>query len=137
MKTSNRDKNQITLYYNSKNELGKKTYAAAKASKVDLLAINIADNKVSGTEWTKIADAMNMNILDLMDQNHNVFKGFYGKEKVDLSTKDALKLLEKNPEILVYPIAICGKKYVQIKNASEMRKLFSPDSKGTNLTKDI
>ncbi len=133
MQNSNRDKKQITLYYNSKNELGKKTYAAAKATKADLLAINVAKNKVSGTEWTKIADAMNLEILDLIDQNHNVFKNIFGKEKVDLSTKDALKLIEKNPEILVYPIAVNGNKYVQIRNASEMRKLFSPDSKGTNL----
>src|SRR5699024_9049813 len=112
----------------------KKTYAAAQATKEDLLAINIAKNQVSGTEWTKLAEDMNLDILDLIDQNHNVFKNIYGKEKVNLSTKDALKLIKQNPEILAYPIAVCRDKTVQIRNASEMRKMFSPDSKGTNLT---
>lgn len=128
--TSNR---QITLYYDSTSKLGKQALADAKSSRAEVQDIDILNTKVSGTEWAKIADALNLDVLDLINQDHAVYKNLYGSEKVDLDTTDAIKILEKHPETLVYPIAIRGNYAVQIKQSTDMRKLKNPDSQGTNL----
>src|SRR5690625_3059462 len=97
MKSISKDKRQITLYYDSKSELGRKTYAAAQATNADLFTVNIAETKVSGTEWAKLAKALNKQVPDLIDQDHNVFKTIYGNEKVELFVDDAIKIIEKHP----------------------------------------
>lgn len=131
------NKRQITLYYDSTTQLGLKTYAAAQASNLDLLAIDISRNKVSGTQWVKLADKMHKNVTELLDQKHNVFKGLYGNDEVILTEEDAIKIIQKHPETLIFPIAVRGDRCIQCKNPGDIHYLFDPDSKGTNLTKDI
>lgn len=131
------NKRQITLYYNSKSELGKKTYAAAHAGKLDLLGIDISRNKVSGTQWVKIADKLNKNVTQLIDQEHSVFKNLYGKESVIITEEDAIKIIQSHPEIIVFPIAVRGNKGIVCKNPGDIHFLFDPDSKGTNVTKNM
>jgi len=137
MKSISKDKRQITLYYDSKSESGRKTYAAAQATNADLFTVNIAETKVSGTEWAKLAKALNKQVPDLIDQDHNVFKTIYGNEKVELSVDDAIKIIEKHPETLIFPIAIRGNKCIQCKQPGDIHYLFDPDSQGTNLTENV
>lgn len=133
----NATKRQITLYYDSTTQLGLKTYAAAQATKQDLLAIDISKNKVSGTQWVKLAAKMNKNVTELLDQDHNVFKGLYGNEKVILTEEDAIKIIQKHPETLIFPIAERGDRSIQCINPGDIHFLFDPDSQGTNLTKEV
>lgn len=130
----NNSKRQITLYYDSKSELGRKTYAAAQATKLDLMTVNIAETKVSGTEWMKLAEALDKPVLALIDQTHTVFKSIYGDEEVDLNSEDAVKIIEKHPETLIFPIAIRGDRCIQIKEPGHISYLFDTDSQGTNIT---
>lgn len=124
---------QITVYFDPTTKLGRQALADAQASNAEVLGINILATNVTGTEWMKLADGLEVEALDLVHQDHPVFKNIYGNKKVDLSSNDALKILEKHPEVLVYPIAKRGDNYIQFKQSTDMRKLRHPDSKGTNL----
>lgn len=124
---------QITLYYDSTSKLGKQAYADAQATKAAVLPLDVTSEKVSGTTWIRLAKKLDLDVGELINQDHPVFKNLYGNEKVDLSVEDILKVLEKHPETLVYPIAVRGDKAILVKQSTDMRKLKYPDSKGTNL----
>lgn len=126
---------QLTLYYDSTTKLGKQALADAKSTSADVLPIDVLKTSVSGTAWAKLADKLQVEVLDLINQNHAVYKGVYGNQEVILSASDALKILEKHPEVLVYPIVERGDKCIQFKQSTDMRKLKEPDSKGTNMTR--
>lgn len=132
----NNSKRQLTLYYDSKSDLGRKTYAAAQATKLDLMTINLSETKVSGTEWMKLAQALDKTVPELIDQKHNVFKNIYGNEEFELTSEDAIKIIEKHPETLIFPIAVRGDRCIQIEEPGHIRYLFDTDSKGTNITND-
>lgn len=131
--SSAKNKRLIKLYFNPTTKLGKQALADAQASKAEVLAINVMDNSISGTQWVKLADQLNLEVLDLINQDHPVFKDIYGNKEVDLSPTDATKILEKHPEVMVYPIAQRGDKCIQFKQSTDMRKLKNPDSKGVNI----
>jgi len=133
MKLAANSNRQITLYYNATSILGKQALADAKATNAQLREIDITKEKVSGTEWVKVAKLLDLSIMDLINQEHSVFKNIYGNKTVNLSEEDGLKILEKHPETLVYPIAIRGRKGILVKQSTDMRKLKSNNSKGTNL----
>ncbi len=136
MNAQKNSERQITLYFNPTTKLGKQALADAQASKAEVLAINVMSNSVSGTEWAKLADQLDLEVLDLVNPDHPVFKNIYGNKEILLSPTDALKILEKHPEVLVYPIARRGDKCIQFKQSTDMRKLKDPDSRGTNLEFD-
>lgn len=79
---------QITLYYDSTTKLGKQAYADAQATKADVLALDITSEKISGTTWVKLAKKLDLDVLDLINQGHPVFKNLYGNDEVDLSVND-------------------------------------------------
>lgn len=119
---------QITIYYDSKSSLGRKCYAAAESSGARVKSIDLTTTKVTGTDWVELADMLNVKVLDLIDQGHPIFIDLYGEDKVDLDTNDAIKILEKHPETLVFPIVIRGNRAIQAKNSGELHKLVDPDS---------
>ncbi|HLS29735.1 MAG TPA: hypothetical protein VK021_02645 [Flavobacteriaceae bacterium] len=133
-KGRHKNKRQLTLYYDSKSELGRKTYATAQASNLDLFTVNLAETKVSGTTWMKLARALNKTVPELIDQQHNVFKSIYGNEEVELTAEDAIKIIVKHPETLIFPIAVRGDRCIQIEDPGDIHYLFDTDSRGTNIT---
>jgi len=122
--------NKVALYYHSGTSLGKQTYAYFNSFEKDSLAIDIAKNKVPGSHWAEIADHLDLQISDLVDREHPDFVKTYGDEDVNLEEHDWLKLLEKSPQVLTYPIVIIGEKFVQVKNPSDLSKHFESDSTG-------
>lgn len=127
-----KDDQKITLYYNSETSLGKQTYAYVTSSDRKILAVDISKTNVTGTQWTEIADNLNKNVSDLIDQEHPDFVKQYGDSPVDMDQHNWLKLLEKHPEVLTYPIAINGNQYLEIKNPSDFSKFLdveNPSSK--------
>lgn len=120
---------QINLYYNSNSSLGRKCYALAESSGAKVLGIDLTNTKVTGTDWAEIADMLEVKVLDLIDQEHPIFRELYG-EKVDLNSTDAMKILEKNPETLIFPIAIRGGQAIQAKGVNDLNVLIRPDTGG-------
>lgn len=125
-----KDDDQVTLYYNSETSIGKQTLGYVESSEREIQTIDISRTKVTGTQWTELADGVDMPIEELIDQDHPEFQEAYGSEKVDLDEHDWLRVLEKMPSVLAYPIAIQGKRFLAIKNPSDFAKFIEPDSAG-------
>lgn len=124
------DKKQITLYYSSENSLGKQVNAYVESSELEHLTIDIAKTNVTGTQWAELADGLNKNISDLVDQDHADFKKVYGEDNVSLEHDGWLKVLDKNPSLLKYPIVIKGTTFLELKSASDFKQYMNPDSAG-------
>ena len=45
---------QLTVYYDSKSELGKKVRAHAESSKLKVLPVDLLQSNLTGTEWADI-----------------------------------------------------------------------------------
>jgi len=123
------DKNEIKLYYSSESSVGKQTYAYLSASNKDILAIDITKTNVTGTQWKYIAEQLNLSIGDLVNKEHTNFTRNIDKSN-EISETDWIKILNKQPEVLTYPIAIIGKRYYQIKNPSDVEKYLEANSEG-------
>jgi arsenate reductase-like glutaredoxin family protein len=125
MATSNRE---IILFYDSRDDLGKKCNAHLAAAGKNTLSIDLSETNISSTEWTEVAGMCGKKVNDLIAEDHPAFKNLFGEDHVDLEEHDAIKVLENNPEVLVFPIAIRGKKGIQLKSTQELRKLMDTDS---------
>ncbi|WP_299226242.1 arsenate reductase family protein [uncultured Psychroserpens sp.] len=120
----------IKIYYSSSSSIGKQTYSYANASYKDLLVIDVTKTKVTGTVWKDLAEQMNLEISDLIDKEHPTYITHYNSN-TQLTENDWIKVLQAHPEVLVYPIVIFDdKKYLQIKNPSDIQHLLDPNSEG-------
>lgn len=123
------DNNEIKLYYHSETSLGKQTLAYVETTEKKLLAIDISKTKVTGTQWKELASKLGVRVDELINKQHPDFAQNYD-ENADLSEEDWLKVLDKMPIVLTYPIAIIGNNYVQLKGPADFVKFIEPDSKG-------
>lgn len=132
MGTIAKHKNQIRLYYSSENSLGQQVDAYVKSSEKKNLSVDISKTEVTGTQWTEMAEGLGIEVSDLIATDQPGFKEKYGEEKVNLKTNDWLKILENNPQLLKYPIAINGKEYLRLESAAAFKKFMEDDSAGIN-----
>lgn len=123
------DENEIKLYYHSENSLGKQTHAYVQSTDKKILTIDIAQTKVTGTQWIELARHLGVTVDKLINKQHPDFSQHYD-ENANLEEEDWLKILDKMPIVLTYPIAIIGKNYVQLKGPADFVKYMEPDSKG-------
>ncbi|WP_339835800.1 hypothetical protein [uncultured Maribacter sp.] len=124
------DKKQITLYYSSKNSLGKQLNAYVESSGKKHLTIDISKTNVTGTQWAELADGLGKKLSDLVNTDHPDFKSAYGETDIDLDDEGWLKVLDKNPSLLKNAIIIKGKEFIELKSASDFIQYMEPDSKG-------
>lgn len=118
---------QINFYYYPDHKLSKESLAYAESAKADILKINLKKTKLTGTEWKELAEKLDKSVEDLIEKEHPVFREKFGKD-AKLSEEDAIKILQNQPEVLVYPIAIRGDKAVQARIYSDILKLHKPDT---------
>lgn len=130
------DDNEIKLYYHSENSLGKQTNAYVQASNKKILTIDISKTKMTGTEWIELARNLGVTVDKLINKEHPDFTQNYGKH-ASMDEEDWLKVLDKKPIVLTYPIAIIGKKYVQLKGPADYVKYLEPDSKAIDENKHL
>ncbi len=122
-----RDKNQLTLIYSSNTRVGTHTLSYLTGIEKKYLAIDLAHTKVSDTQWAEIAASLGVKIGDLVD-----------KRELDLDSEsvsafgsnDWLKIIQKNDAVISCPIAINGKRTMQITNPPEIMEFFEVDSAG-------
>ena len=123
------DNHEIKLYYHSENSLGKQTYAYIQSTDKKILGIDIAKTKVTGTQWIELARHLGLTVDMLINKEHPDFTQNYG-DITDMAEEDWLKILDKMPIVLTYPVAIIGHQYVQLKSPADFVKYIEPDSKG-------
>ncbi len=122
--------NEIKLYYHSENSLGKQTLAYVQSTDKKVLAIDISQIKVTGTQWIELASHLGVTVDKLINREHPDFSQHYN-ENANMEEEDWLKILDKNPIVLTYPIAIIGNRYVQLKGPADFVKYM--DYEGENL----
>jgi len=113
---------ELKLYYNSETSIGKQTLPYVEASEKEIVTIDISKTKVTGTQWVEIAGNLNLHISQLVNQKHPDFVQIFGDKEVHLEDHDWLKLIEKNPIIVNYPIVINGNQFLQIKSPSDVER---------------
>lgn len=125
------DKKQITLIYNSETSIGKQTYAYTINSKKEIRSIDTSKTKITGTQWTEIAEKLDVEIQDLVDKKHPNFKNLYS-EDISLETHDWLKILEENPQLIQPSILIKKEEFYLLKNPTDYLKHMESDSAGVS-----
>lgn len=120
--------NQLTLYYNGESSIGKQCYAYVQASDKAVLGVDISKTEVTPTQWTELAEGLNIKVKDLLGIDHPDFRNIYGEDALSLETNDWLKILEKNPELVQFPVLIFGQKFYQLKSGADFKKYMEGDS---------
>lgn len=122
------DKNKITLYYNSENTIGKQCYAYVQSSDKKVLGIDVSRTKVTGTQWSELADKLQIPIKKLIDVEHPDFINEFGADPINLKPNDWLKLIDKNPKLFQLPILIFGETYHQLTSGADFKKYLDTES---------
>ncbi len=124
-----RDDREFTLIYSHNTRVGKHALAYLQGIKENLNAVDISKTKVSDTQWTELASALNCKVGDLIDK-----RMVDVEDTSNYGTNDWLKILQNNDEVLTHPIAIKGKVTKQIANGPDILKFFGVDSAGLKKT---
>ncbi|MBQ0734701.1 arsenate reductase family protein [Aquimarina celericrescens] len=116
--TSNR---QITLFYSSKSVRAKQTLAYAKAEGWPIQEIDILKTPLTGTQIAELADRLQIEIKDLVNQDHPAYKSHF--EPHDFSSNDWIKMIQHHPEIMKQPIALRGNITILVETPTDIIKI--------------
>ncbi|MBG48304.1 MAG: hypothetical protein CML05_08465 [Pseudozobellia sp.] len=122
------DENMLTLVYSSKSHLGKQVLGYVQGAGDALRTIDIAETKLGHAVWVTLADGLGKDLGELFSLDNTETLDIEDSDSFD--TDDWLKLIDNNPELLQNPIAIKGKKFMQVTSRSEVLKFFEVDSAG-------
>jgi arsenate reductase-like glutaredoxin family protein len=121
------DERQLLLFYNAQVKNHKEIYAYAVSANKDLLAIDVATTKVAATVWTEIAAMLGGEPKDLLKTDHANFVTKHGKGH-EVDNDDALDFLQKDADMLVFPIIIEGTRAKEVKLYGQVQQFFDPDT---------
>lgn len=121
----------IKLFYNSESSVGKQTLGYIQSTEKEILTVDTHKTMVTGTQWADLSENLGCQIADLVNKEHPSFTDNYDTD-VDLSDEDWIKVLQKHPEVFVYPIVIIGKDHYRIENPSDISKHLNIDTKNLN-----
>jgi len=114
-------KRQITLFYSSKSTRAKKTLAYAKAEGLPVLEVDILKSELTGTQIAELANRLKIEVKDLINQEHPSYKKQF--EHHEFSSRDWIKMIQHNPEILKQPIALRGDITILVETPSDIIKI--------------
>ncbi|MGJ8684243.1 MAG: hypothetical protein ACSHWW_06450 [Nonlabens sp.] len=133
MTALNNDKHVLILFYNSEIKNHKEILAYTVSAEKDCHTIDISKTKVTGTVWADLADLMNITVPNLIDTSHSTFENRYGKG-TSLDADDTIKILQKDPEMLLFPILVKGNNVKVIKTYNEVLRFHESDTAGIEKT---
>ncbi len=118
---------ELTLIYNSNQELDRVLYAYTQDERIPIRAIDLKYDSLKGDQWAEIAEKLNVPIKDLMNKEDPDFLQHY-KQDIDLNDRDWLTFLSKNPKTLRAPIVMQGEKVVFMENPQDMLRFVKKNS---------
>ena len=124
--------NELKLYYHPDNRIAKQSIAVAEATKAEKVLINLAEVKLTETQWAEISTLLNKNPSELINTDHPfVKKTLSGNPKMD--ENEALKVLVRNPQVLKHSIAMRGNKVIEVQGINDIMRLQEMDAKDAKL----
>jgi arsenate reductase-like glutaredoxin family protein len=111
----------LTLYYNANNHVGKKTLAYAHTLTDHVLDLDVTRENITATQWLALFQKLNTHPKDIMDLNSDVYKNKYEGQDFDLQTW--VEILQREPELVHYPIAERGEIAVICKINQDINQL--------------
>ena len=126
-----RNDNQITVFYNSGSSIGKQARAFIESFEQKVLAKDVMNTNIPGTQWMEIADELNISLAELVNKENPLFLKEYGDSHVDFNETDWLKVLQNNPSLLHGTVVLMGSETYHYVNPSDfIRHLSSQHDKG-------
>ncbi|GAB4340353.1 MAG: hypothetical protein OHK0038_19800 [Flammeovirgaceae bacterium] len=105
--------NEITLFYNSRNEYDKRTIAYAKSNFQFVREYDIANQDITGTTLEEISSLLQKPLKDLV------------KDAPQLgSDMDYIKYIQHNPDHFMTPIAVSKKGAVLVRSYGDFTKIL-------------
>lgn len=118
MQTNNRE---ILIYYNPKSSADRKTVAHAQGLVSHVRTYSYAQAPSNGTSWQRILGALDIHPKKLLNKSHPYYQSnIRGK---DFDQECWVKVLQKNPDLLLAPIAMRGRKAILCLTATDIYKL--------------
>lgn len=112
---------QITLFYSSKSKRAKQTLAYAKTEGWPIHEIDIMKTPPTGTQIAELADRLGVEVKDLVNQNHPAYTSKF--EPHEFSSRDWIKMIRHNPEIMKQPIALRGNITILIETPTDILRI--------------
>ena len=111
----------ITLFYNSNSSRAKKTLAYAISEGLPIDARDMLKTPLTGTQIAELAERLNMEIKDLVNQEHPSYRNHFAPH--NFSGEDWIKMIRKNPEVMKQPVAIRGSLTILVESPSDIIKI--------------
>lgn len=124
--------NELKLYYHPDNRIAKQSIAVAEASNAEKVLINLAEVKLTETQWAEIAKLLDKDPTELINTDHPLVKDTLS-ENPRMDENEALKVLVRNPQVLLHSVAMRGDKVIEVKGINDLMKLQEMDSKDAKL----
>jgi arsenate reductase-like glutaredoxin family protein len=123
---------ELKLYYHPDSRIAIQSIAVAEATKAQKVLINLVEVKVTETQWAELSRFLNKQPSELINTDHPFIKKTLS-DHPELDENQALLVLAKNPEVLMHPIAMRGKKVIEVKGINDLMALQENDSKDVKL----
>jgi arsenate reductase-like glutaredoxin family protein len=123
---------ELKLYYHPDSRIAIQSIAVAEATKAQKVLINLVEVKVTETQWAELSRLLNKQPSELINTDHPFIKKTLS-DHPELDENQALLVLAKNPEVLMHPIAMRGKKVIEVKGINDLMALQENDSKDVKL----
>lgn len=118
MNLFNHPENQISLYINADNPLGKKVLALAENEPNTATFIKTYTEGLSGTQLAEISERLGLEPIELIDSR------VVDEDSQEMDNNDIVWILKKQPSSLKHPIAMRGNQIMLIKNSTDILKLM-------------
>ena len=118
MRIHKHPENQISLYIDEGNPLGKKVKALAKNEPNASAFIKTYHESLSATQLMEISDRLNLDPAELIDNR------VIDEDSQKMDHNDIAWILKKQPSSLKHPIAIRGDQVELIRTSTDILKLM-------------
>lgn len=127
-----KSENELKLYYHPDSRIAEQCIAMAETIKAKKVLINLAEVKLTETQWGELSKLLDKQPIDLINTSHSFIKKTLS-EYPDVEPNQVLKVLVNNPEVLRHPIAIKGSKVIEVTGINDLIQFQEADSKDAKL----
>lgn len=114
-------KNEVWIYYDSKNPSHKKTKAMALSICNHIHDLDLNSNIISKWMWKDILDLLHLSPKQLLNKSDRKYQAELRGH--DFDEEGWLEILHRNPKLLKAPIAIHGEKAILCTNPKDVCKI--------------